>query len=194
MILIDQVVELIKLRQLSAALFSSSNRLICIFRASMWCQSLHGNPACQANSDPTPYFFINHPTSTPPPGHPPTCSERFPILLVHTILDGRLGIQESVHGVQFFRESQPSIGQFVWLGFRFCLLHCCGCQLLQSFELGVSGKILREYPQKYPLITRIQQELNGLRGSSKTKKALINRALKTSLDLRGLVFGGGGGN
>ena len=30
-------------------------------------------------------------------------------------------------------------------------------------------------------------------GSSKTKKAHINRALKTSLDLRGLVFGGGGG-
>ena len=29
-------------------------------------------------------------------------------------------------------------------------------------------------------------------GSSKTKKAHINRALKTSLDLRGLVFGGGG--
>jgi len=35
----------------------------------------------------------------------------------------------------------------------------------------------------------------GFQGSSsKTKKALINRALKTSLDLRGLVFGGGGGN
>jgi hypothetical protein len=31
-------------------------------------------------------------------------------------------------------------------------------------------------------------------GSSKIKKALINRSLKTSLDLRGLVFGGGGGN
>jgi hypothetical protein len=34
----------------------------------------------------------------------------------------------------------------------------------------------------------------GFQGSSsKTKKALINRALRTSLDLRGLIFGGGGG-
>jgi hypothetical protein len=31
-------------------------------------------------------------------------------------------------------------------------------------------------------------------GMSIYKKALINRALRTSLDLRGLVFGGGGGN
>jgi hypothetical protein len=30
-------------------------------------------------------------------------------------------------------------------------------------------------------------------GMSIYKKALINRALRTSLDLRGLVFGGGGG-
>jgi len=35
----------------------------------------------------------------------------------------------------------------------------------------------------------------GFRGVVvKPKKALINRALRTSLDLRGLVFGGGGGN
>jgi len=64
---------------------------------------------------------------------------------------------------------------------------------LHSFELGVSKQNFRKYPQRYPQITWIQWEFNGLRGSSKTKKALINRALKTSLDLLGLIFGGGGG-
>jgi hypothetical protein len=33
---------------------SSSNRLICIFRASVCWNGLYCNPACQADSDPTP--------------------------------------------------------------------------------------------------------------------------------------------